>query len=187
MGEGGGHQQHPHTTWTLSLRRGHSRTHFHFHTRKEETPRRSGVISGAIRHGLLPVFFYLSLFSLLQRQCRIHTNTFPSLTPPPSFSSFYLRCAMSRLITPRQLSGWNRCIQPAASSVTTLHTYSETTPDDKKRPRAHVASRSCSGRDDLVIIYFLQFVFPFFFGFFHFFLAAGDNGITFLLLFNAFF
>uniref|UniRef100_A0A8D8GKW7 (northern house mosquito) hypothetical protein n=1 Tax=Culex pipiens TaxID=7175 RepID=A0A8D8GKW7_CULPI len=43
--------------------------------------------------------------------------------------------------------------------VTQLH---ETTPDDKNRPRAHVASHSCSGRDDLVIIYFLRFFFPFF-------------------------
>lgn len=183
MGEGGGHQQHPHTTWTLSLRRGHT---FISIQEKRRHPDEVGLSPGLSVMDFFP-FFYLSLFSLLQRQGRIHTNTFPSLTPPPSFSSFYLRCAMSRLITPRQLSGWNRCIQPAASSVTTLHTYSETTPDDKKRPRAHVASRSCSGRDDLVIIYFLQFVFPFFFWVFHFFLAAGDNGITFLLLFNAFF
>uniref|UniRef100_A0A8D8AQT7 (northern house mosquito) hypothetical protein n=1 Tax=Culex pipiens TaxID=7175 RepID=A0A8D8AQT7_CULPI len=70
-------------------------------------------------------FFYLSLFSLLQRQGFIHTNTFPPLTSSSSSFSFCLCCAMSRLITPRQLSGWNRCIQPAASSVSTLHTYTK--------------------------------------------------------------
>lgn len=93
---------------------------------KRRHPDEVGLSLGLSVMDFFPVFFYLSLFSLLQRQGCIHTNTFPPLTLPSSSSStFCLCCAMSRLITPRQLSGWNRCIQPAASSVSTLHNYTK--------------------------------------------------------------